>query len=394
MKKSELIPGKWYKNNLWWYHSYVKFVKLDNNNSRLDYSEKIDNNFKYSSDSSWCMAHESGLEKATLEEVSKYLPDGHPDKIKENMKAKIFRILGTPALIKAMSEELKEIGYDISEFDSTYNGICHNMSKNTKESDFSKEDYIELFNDIDCDEAVDVIFTLPAQYNEVLEFAKEQLSDKYWVKTPKFKVGDYVCDFEDDSEHIGRIYKIEDDKYYYWGFNIVGDFKDETIIDWYSVESCSRLATEEEIKEFLIRVAKKKGLVKGTKFNTVNSASLVIGECAGIVNDKWTYSKSTDTLSNRGNIYSKGVWATIIPSEIKLPFGNFEFTINKKLQTATCKEGVITKQQIQEIVDWWDKDFTLLGYKMQIIVDGKLSIKFGCCEGSVAEIKAILKAFN
>lgn len=99
---------------------------------------------------------------------------------------------------------------------------------------------------------------------------------------------------------------------------------------------------------------------------------------------------------------------TLKPKGVTLPFGNLEFTIDKKLQTAECREGVITKQQIQEIVDWLTiplcdlpgfhrispNNFKLLGYTMQLVDNGTCSLQFGCCIGTFNEAKAIYKAMQ
>lgn len=105
--------------------------------------------------------------------------------------------------------------------------------------------------------------------------------------------------------------------------------------------------------------------------------------------------KPRDTVELSTEQFKKYVLGKTIPTITKLPFGNLEFTIHKGVTNyASCKEGNITPDEIQEIVDWFDKDFTLLGHSMQIVNEDKWYLKFGCCKGTLAEAKAILKAFN
>jgi len=81
---------------------------------------------------------------------------------------------------------------------------------------------------------------------------------------------------------------------------------------------------------------------------------------------------------------------------IMCTFGNLEFTIYKKPTEmyAECKEGRITYQEILNVVNWFDRDISLLGHKMTIKTDGKFFIKFGCCEGSLQQAKTLLASFK
>lgn len=569
------------------------------------------------------------------------------------MKAGIFRIIGSQSLCKAIGGELKEIGYDISRFASVYNGICSNMSGSMIETEFTKEDYVQLYNDVTYDSRiVDKIFELPQQYDEALAFAKEQLSDKYWVKTPEkwdvdtyavcviagvnwsknkvgdiylmtdkdeainitqkttrlsfsvpnpaydrafkwfatekeakefvktlkpnptpkpkpvakevepeFKVGDYVILAH--NTHIGRITQINGNSYSYWGFrnSYLGFTENDKDIE-YTFTPNTRLATSQEIEEFLIRVAKLKGYTNGCRVDQTkgyngagrnhvinNASNIIVNWCEnkyynvsidgiGVFFDKdgnsswatiipeskpveprftrtkkvedlvypdvvhcnsqeerdllckyqpninhWT-TESPYILMGAGGSYNRpyqeagvgqtyvnyefsniifpeefvlpekwvfeitstnypkfkhlrqlyggitgyissnkyaelpwGLWCEAIPTGYtlitfeqfekhvlgettltKLPFGNLEFTIHKGLTMvenyASCKEGNITKEQIKQIVEWFNKDFTLLGHKMELTSTAPIYIKFGCCEGTREQAEAILKAFN
>lgn len=394
------------------------------------------------------------------------------------VSAQTFRINGSKNLLTAIGEELINLGYNINIHTKSPNCIATPVSKvseNTKITAFK-----ELYAGISG--TGDRTFELPQQYNEALEFAEEQLSDKYWIKTlqkwdvgtyvvalikdsvgidgfntgeiveisikgrlsfkgddgwhcnknsetegyvkcfitkeeaeafaktlkpkpqsvsvvedkPRFKVGDYITNTKEGwKNHIGRIIEFDEPScYYYWGFTTSGNYTDKSSC---LITLSDRLATKEEIEEFLIRVAKLKYPV-GCRVDSLG------GALDQPVESHSFYMGYSNHLRHTGNclLYDGELdkWATILPElkEVKFPFGNLTFTINKGssylTSYATCEQGNIYKKDVQAVVDWFDKDFELLGHKMRIVNEGKWFIKFGCCEGTLAEAKAILKAFD
>ena len=84
--------GKWYKNLGTYNKAYGKFLKLDNSN-QFWVSEYIYEN-EYSKNSGWFYCSSDTVE-CSLEEIQKFLPEGHPNKF--------IRLNGTPLGIKIES---------------------------------------------------------------------------------------------------------------------------------------------------------------------------------------------------------------------------------------------------------------------------------------------------
>jgi len=241
-----------------------------------------------------------------------------------------------------------------------------------------------------------VNYQLPKDWEE----AKQACLD-YWKEDDKLKAGDWV--YHRGNNYTYKITKIDSNNFY----AEFGHGYDSGIL---SLGLC-RKATPEEIKEALLTEAKKRYPV-GTKFTPAHVKNL--SDFCIVISDKFKIDENTihaylpndrswDSTGNSkfGNttlnrmVYYCGKWAEIIPNEVKLPFGKLTFTINKDKKTATCLEGTITKSEIKQIVDWFAKDFTLLGHKMQIVNEGKWYIGFGCCKnGTLKEAQAILAAFD
>jgi alpha-N-acetylglucosamine transferase len=101
-------------------------------------------------------------------------------------RPKTFRIIGTKPLLKAMWEDLIKIGYE-----STYSykiletntiaapHICSNCCY------IDEDTMLSQFKALYAGAVVskyDTVFTLPEQYNEALQFAKDQLYHSFWKR--------------------------------------------------------------------------------------------------------------------------------------------------------------------------------------------------------------------
>lgn len=82
----DLIVGKWYKNQKWYYpnQDFIKFLLHNNENNiigseYINSGEYVDDKIEWYNDIDFCS-------EASPEEISKYLPDGHPDKIPEPLQ--------------------------------------------------------------------------------------------------------------------------------------------------------------------------------------------------------------------------------------------------------------------------------------------------------------------
>ena len=170
--------------------------------------------------------------------------------------------------------------------------------------------------------------------------------------------------------------------------------------DWYYLETIGlRIATTEEIEKFLIRVAKLKypNPCKVDQKTAYDGS----GDICYINNNRCSVNyngKHYNVVVGGYGVYNDafGIWATIVPNEIKLPFGDLEFTIYKESYTkfAKCEMGIVTKTEIKTILDWFDKDIKVLGYSMSIVNQSPWFISFGCKKGTLEQIRAIYKAFD
>lgn len=217
-------------------------------------------------------------EEFSVERVKEFINYVEPIKQKQmNVnEPKTFRIDGSTPLLEAMLKELEEVGYDTRLISEKVTVITHNQ--NTKSSMDTHEKFIELWGEIDYVKdrsEYDATFTLPKQYNEALQFAKEQFNiSKNRTYKRRFKEGDIVVVLDNESGcnnesfyTVGRVGII--DKMYnqrYW--------KDKQY-EWVHIEGCNengiidkhlRLATPEEIQKWEIIQEAKKRYPIGTKF--------------------------------------------------------------------------------------------------------------------------------
>jgi len=330
----------------------------------------------------------------------------------EKIKAQTFGINGSKSLLKAMWEEMQKLGYT-GNVGTRYNSLYPNKPTRSIETKEQFCNYLDY-----CPVPVDIEFTLPQDYDKALAFAKEQLDDKYWVKTtneeiqfflpdghpekivvkPQFKIGQWLYSDKNGGETLLRFKSVDTygrvntDEYY--TFLSVSYFDGKC--DDYDEISNYKIATKEQIQDMLLKVAKQKGFINGCSFISIGDFEGHEQKDACISDAK--YYPTRDSLDFPGEvyIYRKGKWATVVPSVTTLPFGNLEFTIDKQNKTATCKHGTITFKKVKQVYDWTQqrKNIQLLGYDLEILIGQGNYIKFGCCEGSEEELIAIYNALN
>ncbi len=241
-------------------------------------------------------------------------------------QAKTFKITSkSKALLEAMWKELLSIGYTEESYTpkNNYSGGAY-ISTNIETVTPTKT--IEQFKELYCgsvSDNSDKSFNLPEQYNEAIEFAKEQLLDKYWVVEPEFKVDDYVIVLNNKANTgcnnsayykvglVGRIDKVYGKSDTFKGqlwVHIEGEPHDNGI-----TTGNLRIATPEEIKEhennLLLEEAKKR-YPKGTKF--LNTSRLR-RESDG------TFTFDGMHIVTGGNyVWIEGKWADILDNAIEI----------------------------------------------------------------------------
>ena len=139
--------------------------------------------------------------------------------------------------------------------------------------------------------------------------AKEQFKkDKGLL--PKLEVGKWYKGSDEDPKLLSCVISVKGNKYYYYGFNVRGEWKNNDYYDY--VDDVVLLkATYEEVLEALTKEAEKRGLKEG-----VNVKSLVEGHkgvlCGSPVYDNedgelWCILEQYNIL-----LFCDGIWATIV----------------------------------------------------------------------------------
>ena len=120
-----------------------------------------------------------GYTEITLEEFKKLVLKENNNTTME--KPKTFCIEGKPHQIKAIYQDLVDMGYK-EEYDHPVSSVVKDtrLSQSYTKCD-SFEDYIDIIPHNDEND-LDVTFNLPQDYSKALKFAKKQLESKYWNK--------------------------------------------------------------------------------------------------------------------------------------------------------------------------------------------------------------------
>ena len=137
---------------------------------------------------------------------------------------------------------------------------------------------------------------------EKIEKAEKLLAElkaELLKEEPEFKVGDWVCNRDAPDTFIGRVTEIIGNNIYYDRYDYI--------------ENC-RHATEQEIKDHLVKEAEKRGFKEGIKWKN----PLFDWDCVdtNIAGRDFKYDRNNDQLYFGGNtVYYNGKWAEIIKEE-------------------------------------------------------------------------------
>lgn len=223
-----------------------------------------------------------------------------------------FKLIGKPHHYESFSQDVKEFGYKLN---SVVSGgeACYSTSPKI---------IIDTSN----------VFSLPDQYMEALNFAKEQAK-------PKYEVGKWYYwtpgGHEGADWGIARFVKLEDEHFY---FNEAYKIEFGTIVnDDRFVKHNSFFnniiqgpATPQQLEEILTKVAESKGFKEGIKVDRHNFETIFPGKIT-IDNfyyscDPYHYDILQDQFLLKGYIiYEKGKWAEILPEEFYLNGHKVEF---------------------------------------------------------------------
>jgi hypothetical protein len=178
----------------------------------------------------------------------------------------------------------------------------------------------------------------PMTTQEKIELKEKELSELKALalkekEEKEFKVGDWVIvkDYAEANEGNGVLktgaYRLEEKTKEATGCNW-----DETDFQVSAPSKVKikrshiiRFATEDEIKNFLLAEAEKKGFVKGAKVKTaLGNIRTVGGELEYVASEdrlRFLYSEETDA---RPNIYFQGKWAELLPSTPSIEIGQYK----------------------------------------------------------------------
>lgn len=331
MKEKDLIPGKWYKNSKNW--SYHLYVKLNNyDGTYMHYTEKVIPPGIYKIEEFCCAPNISTLEEATLEEIQQYLPDNHPDKIKP------MKTLPEKWYMKVIVEKLPIINKWIGE--NTFNfssRSCIYYNKNASDT-----------------------INVPKDYKEItFEQFKKYVLKQETMKAELFSITGSPALLKAMWEELMALGYYQNDRKY---------------------------------------TPERKEIESITNNNAVVLSKQAFKE---IVCINWTNANKVQfTLPSQYNEALAFAKAQLAPKlweepEVKLPFADLTFIINKSKGTATCKYGTITKAEIKAVIDAIvAPKAKLLSYDLEFTVAGERYLKFGCKTGTLLQAQAILKALE
>jgi|GEM_PF-4342517 len=151
---------------------------------------------------------------------------------------------------------------------------------------------------------------LPPSYNEFIE--KNNLSPK-----PKIEVGKWYTGLDHilGANFIGYITEIKDGRFFYYGFNCCGDWKDK---DYYSNFKSIREAAKEEVEERLIQEFNKKYLNFGVKCLHYADNCTDISKIERLYYDENDNCLRYDLPNGVGCAFDSGKWAEIIDEKAEI----------------------------------------------------------------------------
>lgn len=360
---------KWYQSNYGNYH-YGKCSRADYEKNDIQMSPWICNLTSLFPLGGFDPKYSEQIEEISVEDIQQFLPDGHPDKIV--IKPKKWDVGTFVVVFKEGNGVLVKQGvYKINKFRNKI------ISINGDTLGISREDRNQI--------------KWVATYEEGLEVLKE-------YNKPKFKENQWLYFKDNYSTGLFRYNGLSDfnsittNEYYQLNpkSKIIGEGKSTNYISL----SRASIATQEQIEEILFLVAKEKGYVEGAKVIPFNAGSISDYKGYTVIESNYDYDHDglwMHSYAWNSVIYRDGKWAEFY-NGIELPFGNLTFTITKEY--AECKHGKIWLKEVKELIEWFDKPIQILGYDMGIKNEGKWYIKFGCCEGTYLELKAIYTAMS
>lgn len=312
------------------------------------------------------------------------------------MEKQIFLITGKQHHIRAIAEDLMELGYVIR-------GMGFEPVKNYKFDEFvitnqyltplNKKQYrgfvIVRRSELNPNFVIFAKqFDLPKNYTDVLHFCETQL--KLWEDSKdNFKKGDWVVhQIGKINQCIGRF----DKEYISNGkeFTKLTDTFYNTHPDIGIMIEALRPATDDEILNHILKQAKSRGLVEGAHYRPLYVDGTPWNSVE-ILNDAiYTYNSKHDCVSafvGHGHIYANGKFAEVLKKpNIKTKFGemDIELDVTEKL--------IITPNRsfhFNEFIGYCDVLFHTQFNLYRVVMPDENVIKIGCAVGTIKELREI-----
>jgi hypothetical protein len=247
-----------------------------------------------------------------------------------------------PKLIEAIAEELKVLGYNIKVESLKGNSILQYSDYFVSVSE--KETFSTLYMRTYTGKQHNFqYFALPSQYEEALQFAKEQINHPYWKNSFDYEEGEWIYGTTSNSKFIFRFQSINGNcvptNEYYQVFEneakkcVCGDAENIVSVDMLK-NDCHK-ATNTEITFILAKVA----IFKGYKIGAKVKSMLNVENVWFIETDKFYYG-SQGLFVNNILIYSEGKWVEIIKEEPEVLISGHkaQFDLQNKTVKFGCKK--------------------------------------------------------
>ena len=240
MKKEDLIVGKWYTTSLWTDDDKPCFCKFSEyKDNYIQHSENINFGVYTIYKTKWlCISSTlNTLVEATPEEYSKYLPDGHPDKIVNDTVGKWFKSNNW----SSKNDFCKATGFIGTPSHFIKHIECVHQGEYRKKS--SEDTWISK----------NIVEAKPEEYSKYLpDGHPDKLNDKFLTNIGTIKVGDCVIfSFRDNNKKVIMYVNEIQGGYRYYGSTLIIDHDrtTKTFVSPYEINFTDRTKVEKATKE-------------------------------------------------------------------------------------------------------------------------------------------------
>jgi hypothetical protein len=376
MKQKDFIVGKWYYTNSFNDNGEERnlsnstyFAKCSNFvGDRMYAKEYFVANYNNIREYEFCKGYY--WKEADMLEVSKYLPENHPDKVVGLPEEYIVDCKG-----KDVSREVAKFYYKDTDVNLHWNYIACTKLYDGKHANIRVDD----LNESRFSTLVDLpIFTYET-WTKLKDMKKELILPEKWVVAVK------------DNSTPDEVYQWRKSKDSYGSEWLYGGFVHSDT--WYSntIEKGYTEITLDAFKKYVLNAKdmEKKAVGYKSLFALPDVPKGTIGE---ILTNGDVIFKSVDSLNDtyypQNYCNNKSEWFEPVYEEptVILHFGDTEVKCIKGSGRVTISEGTLTKDELKKIIDHFMNGPKMLGYK-----GVAEEVIYGCKRGLVGELEQIYK---